>query len=187
MKTLVIHPKDPTTDFLQDIYADLVTRDDWTLLRESIEDSELRNKIKSHDRIIMLGHGCHLGLYCPNKSKLIIEDSHADILSGKKLVGIWCYANMFFEFHGLLGIYSGMMISEMPEANLLGVDCSRLQIDVSNARYTRAVRKAIFDPFPIERFRQMYRSERNPVIMYNQDLFYHAYQTINVEATTKSI
>jgi hypothetical protein len=171
MKTLVIHPKDPTTDFLQDIYADLVTRDDWTLLRESIEDSELRNKIKSHDRIIMLGHGCHLGLYCPNKSKLIIEDSHADIL----------------EFHGLLGIYSGMMISEMPEANLLGVDCSRLQIDVSNARYTRAVRKAIFDPFPIERFRQMYRSERNPVIMYNQDLFYHAYQTINVEATTKSI
>ena len=53
MKTLVIHPKDLTTDFLCEIYANT----DYTVISRHPGNSKLKELIKSHDRIVMLGHG----------------------------------------------------------------------------------------------------------------------------------
>lgn len=58
MKTLVIHPKDITTDFLSDIYSDK----DWTVININVSKSFLKKQIKEHDRIVMLGHGTGEGL-----------------------------------------------------------------------------------------------------------------------------
>lgn len=58
MKTLVIHPKDQTTDFLSVIYDDK----DWTIINTNVSKSYLKTQIKSHDRIVMLGHGTDKGL-----------------------------------------------------------------------------------------------------------------------------
>ena len=58
MKTLVIHPKDSTTDFLSDIYIDK----EWTLITKNVSKKILKESIKEHDRIIMLGHGTEKGL-----------------------------------------------------------------------------------------------------------------------------
>jgi hypothetical protein len=51
MKTLVIHPKDSTTDFLSVIYSDK----DWTIINTNISKKVLKEQIKTHDRIVMLG------------------------------------------------------------------------------------------------------------------------------------
>ena len=64
MKTLVIHPKDPTTEFLTPIYANL---NDKTVVTDGITKSELRVLIEIHDRIIMLGHGFQYGLINPGQ------------------------------------------------------------------------------------------------------------------------
>lgn len=172
--TLVIHPADTTTDFLNVIYQGT----DWTVITHDIPDESLRKLISSHDRIIMLGHGFPGGLFGHNK--IVINSSHVDLLRTKKLVGIWCFANKFFEPHGLLGIYSDMIISEAQEAEVFGVEYTDGFIDRSNKLFALAVRDSIVSDEPIETFKTMYRSNLNPVIKWNQDNFYHAYQTIQI-------
>jgi hypothetical protein len=57
MKTLVIHPKDKTTDFLKPIYHGR----DWTVITGGTKE-EVRKAIDEHDHIIMMGHGTPQGL-----------------------------------------------------------------------------------------------------------------------------
>lgn len=175
IKTLVIHPNDRTTDFLDVIYADL----DCTVVTRDISDFELKRLIANHDRIIMLGHGFHGGLF--GHGRIIINSTHVELLRNKKLVGVWCFANLFFEPHGLLGIYTDMIISETQEAEVFGVDCTAKQVDESNREFALAVRDAIIDDSPVATFKSMYRSFENPVINWNQDNFYHAYETLQLE------
>lgn len=175
IKTLVIHPHDRTTDFLNAIYADL----DCTVLTHDISDFELKRLIANHDRIIMLGHGFHGGLF--GHGRIIINSTHVELLRNKKLVGVWCFANLFFEPHGLLGIYTDMIISETQEAEVFAVECTEEQVDESNLRFAFAVREAIVDDSPVETFKSIYRSHENPVINWNQDNFYHAYELVQLE------
>jgi len=111
--TLVIHPADPTTDFLKYIYVgkeyDVITKCD--------DDNEIRKQIAAHDRIIMLGHGTGDGLIkSPYEAKFIINDSHADLLREKETISIWCYSDKFFRRNNLHGFHTGMIISETLEA-----------------------------------------------------------------------
>lgn len=43
MKTLVIHPKDSTTDFLCEIYKD---KKDWTIINSNVAKKLLKEQIK---------------------------------------------------------------------------------------------------------------------------------------------
>ncbi len=54
MKRLVIHPKDPSTDFLAPIYNRLP---DVTLVTTGYSRLEIMELIDEHDQVIMLGHG----------------------------------------------------------------------------------------------------------------------------------
>lgn len=76
MKTLIIHPKDPTTDFLSPIYANLK---DITVVRDGVTKSEVRVLIEIHDRVILLGLGFKHGLMNPGQfpgaGLFIIDDS----------------------------------------------------------------------------------------------------------------
>ena len=58
MKTLLIHPADPTTDFIKDFYADNI---DWTIVNDLPSKSKLKKLVKSHDTIIVIGHGTDNG------------------------------------------------------------------------------------------------------------------------------
>jgi hypothetical protein len=58
MRTLVIHPKDKTTDFLKPIYANR----DWTVITGGCTKEEVNKAIGEHDHIIMMGHGTPQGL-----------------------------------------------------------------------------------------------------------------------------
>ena len=59
MKTLVIHPEDSSTTFLEQVYSNLR---DKTLIKGGITRTVLMEMICAHDRILMMGHGSPWGL-----------------------------------------------------------------------------------------------------------------------------
>ena len=60
MKTLIIHPKDNTTSFLDIVYQPIENK---TVITGGITKEELHELIKSHDRVMMMGHGSPFGLF----------------------------------------------------------------------------------------------------------------------------
>ena len=124
MKSLIIHPQDPTTSFLSQIYALLTNK---TIIRGGISKPELRKLIESHDRVIMLGHGSPYGLLnrgqFPDAGLYIIDNSMVLALKNKiNSVFIWCNADHFVQRNGLSGLNCGIFISEVLEAEYYGFD-----------------------------------------------------------------
>lgn len=123
MRTLIIHPHDPSTEVLNIVYSNIPNK---TVITCGLTKSEIRQLIKSHDRIMMMGHGSSYGLFSVNQFgedvDYIIDSSLVDELSKKEnSVFIWCYASDFVKWHGLKGFSSGMFISEVEEANYCNV------------------------------------------------------------------
>ncbi len=124
--TLVIHPKDPTTDCLSVIYKGR----GWDVIRDfNTPVDEIARQIVRHDRIILLGHGSPAGLMAGSLirradgkevfnrfSRLIVNALHAPILREKETVSIWCNSDAFFRtFKAGHGLHTGMIISEVGE------------------------------------------------------------------------
>ena len=169
MKTLVIHPKDPTTDFLSPIYEGK----NWNVITHDISDYEMHELIDSHDRIVMLGHGYHGGLY--GHHRIMINFTHVQKLASKELVAVWCHANKFFDQYGLPGFYTGMIISEPAEAKYYGVDFTESEIDESNKLLAKTLRKTIFDLNMLTKTRYYYDTYDNRIIKYNKRNLYKAH------------
>ena len=134
-KTLVIHPDDRSTDFLRPIYAGIENK---TVVTGGINKAELRELIKSHDRVMMMGHGYPGGLFSVGQFNqslgVIVDDSMVDLLKEKEdNVFIWCNADQFVNKHNLKGLYSGMFISEVGEATYCGLPgTEQEEVDISN-------------------------------------------------------
>ena len=116
-KVLVIHPDDRSTDMLKAVYEGK----GYDVINDpSISDDEIVEQIKSHDKIIMLGHGTPYGLVSWNRTtgevRYVINDSHAELLKTKETYSMWCFSDAFFERHDMKGFHSGMIISEEMEA-----------------------------------------------------------------------
>lgn len=124
--TLVIHPKDPTTDCLSVIYEGR----GWTVIRDfDTPVDEIARQMVRHDRIILLGHGSPAGLMAGSIikqangkevfnrfSRLIVNALHAPILQKKETISIWCNSDSFFRtFKAGHGLHTGMIISEVDE------------------------------------------------------------------------
>jgi hypothetical protein len=122
MKTLVIHPNDRSTDFLIPIYMNLKSFPDFndvTIIRGGSK-YEVDEQIEQHDRIMMMGHGSPQGLFAVGQfgmQGMIIGHSTVPLLQNKECIFIWCNADKFVEAYNLKGLYSGMFISEVGEAN----------------------------------------------------------------------
>lgn len=114
-KTLVIHPDDRSTDFLKIIYENHL--EDWDIINDCfITKEDLIEQIKSHDRIIMMGHGTPGGLLNPKKWNYLISDEFAPLLAEKETISIWCNSDQYFRKHNIKGFHTGMIISEVAEA-----------------------------------------------------------------------
>jgi len=144
MKTLIVHPKDHSTTFLDIVYKDIP---DQTLITGGITKTELKELIKSHDRVMMMGHGSPHGLFAVGQFKsegfnfggsgYIIDREMVPLLAEKEHnVYIWCWASTFVENNDLKGFSSGMFISEVGEAMYCAKDPSNdemLKIKLSTA------------------------------------------------------
>lgn len=177
MKTLVIHPSDPSTDFLKPIYQDLKNT---TIVTEGLNHHEVAMEMEHHDRIIMMGHGCPWGLYAIGMKGdhigLIVNlDDTKDILRTKRnTLMIWCNADIGARRLGIPGFSTGMFISEQSETFLLKEPVTNIVIEESNNCFTEAVRRHIYKEEK-ELFDAVSRDYghllgSNPVVDYNHPL-----------------
>lgn len=168
MKTLVIHPKDPTTDMLCIVYRDM----NCTVVRNNLPNAELKRLLKDHDRVIMMGHGTAYGLI--GFGKLLIDSSLVYLLREKKeLVCIWCNADEFVNKYELKGLYSGMIISEKEEAEYCGVECEYQDVHESNHYFSDALTECIKYKYSLDVFHHNYiEDDYNPVMEYNRQRMY---------------
>jgi hypothetical protein len=136
MKTLVIHPDDPSTENLKAVYQNI---QNCTVITGGVSVAFVHQQIIKHDRVIMLGHGTSLGLLAMGNFTdetvevyedgysyvplYVVDESSVAALSKKQNnIYIWCYASDYVKAFGLKGFCSGMYISELMEAYLMGID-----------------------------------------------------------------
>lgn len=179
MKTLVIHPDDRSTDFLKAVYKDLP---DVTLVTGGCYKDDIRRMIEAHDRVIMLGHGTPhglLGMGAFPHCGFIVDDTHADVLKEKdNSIFIWCNADQYVGYNKLKGFNTGMFVSEVGEARVMGLPFGTNQnhVDESNEAFVKAVSMVIDDdPELLHRYVKHDYGElawRNPVAKYNYDRLY---------------
>lgn len=126
---IVVHPTDPSTRMLGSIYDGLP---DVKLFDSYLQREEILSAIAAAPKdepILLLGHGCPSGLL-DMRYGLVINDGDAELLEGRpNLVCIWCYASTYGQIHNLQGFFSGMFISEPPEALMCGVEATDSDID----------------------------------------------------------
>lgn len=143
MKTLVIHPEDPTTKVLEGSYVGK----GYTVITDYLlPKNKLKKAIKEHDRIIMLGHGTKYGLMAETgmrSYRMVVDSTLLYLLREKILIGVWCNADEFFEKYKLEGFYTGMIISEEKEAEFENVEATIEEIRESNNLLTEALEKSI--------------------------------------------
>lgn len=176
-KTLVIHPKDSSTEFLCPIYEGR----GWTVIRDSLTSkSSMRGLINSHDRVVMLGHGTEKGLGrivteygIETFGGFIIDSSFVDLLREKQGVYIWCNADKFVSKYELTGFYTGMIISDEDEAEMFLLHpFIKENITSSNSLFTESIKQSIDKDKMLEEAEKIYDSEDNPVIGFNKEKMY---------------
>lgn len=143
----IIHPYDPTTQFLSLIYNQ---RDDIkTHITEKHTNMNVIRAIRDDDTIMMLGHGDGRGLFAiPCKDgidfeRLIVGSSHVQFLRDKTCIGIWCHANKFAIDYKLHGLFSGMIISELKEAIEEHVTTTKEELDREMVKFASRLRDCI--------------------------------------------
>lgn len=180
LKTLIIHPDDPTTDFLKPIYKPIKNK---TVIIGGSHKSELMHLIPQFDKIILMGHGSPSGLYAIGVwwdcSEYVIDASFVPYLKGNpNNIYIWCDADQFVECHGLSGFYSGNFISgkiESLQVGVIGADQS--DIEESNNAFSEILSRNINEDNETiyKRVREEYGklAKRNCIVRYNcQRLYY---------------
>jgi hypothetical protein len=144
MRTLIIHPKDKSTDFLKPIYAGVP---DQTVITGGTTRNELHELIKSHDRIMMMGHGYPGGLFSVGQFPAmgsIIGHNEVEYLQGKENIFIWCNADQFVKQYKLKGFSTGMFVSEVGEALWCGLpDTKQDEVDESNNTFAQFMNEAL--------------------------------------------
>lgn len=166
MKTLVIHPVDPTTDFLSAVYEGK----GWNVVRQHIGKGKLRKMVQEHDRIIMLGHGTQSGLMGKMGHfghYFVVDSSFVQALREKEIVAIWCDADIFVERYGLKGFYTGMIVSEYEEAIIYSVPGTDDDIDESNQLFAKVLAKSIVASNMLTETKKGYVKDGNKIVEYN--------------------
>ena len=138
MKTLIIHPKDKSTDFLIPIYKNIPNK---FIVRGFLSQKDIHNIMINYDRIIMLGHGSPMGLMSVGQFKdspFIINRNSVPFLKDKECIFIWCNSDKFVEKYDLKGFYSGMFISEVVESKYCGLlGITQDIVDESNKGFSK--------------------------------------------------
>jgi hypothetical protein len=179
MKTLIIHPEDDSTSFLDIIYKPI---EDKTIISGGLSKMEVMKMIESHDRVMMMGHGSPNGLFSVGQFQTnngyIIDSSMVPLLKEKNnSVFIWCNADKFVDFYRLKGFYSGMFISEVGEATYCGLPGTPQDVvDESNygfceivSKYVNEDTKSIYENV-LKEYGEI--AEENPVALYNHKRLY---------------
>ena len=179
MKTLVIHPKDESTQFLDIVYNPIPNK---TIITGGVTQKELIKLIEEHDRVMMCGHGSPYGLFSvgqfPDTKGYVIGSTMVETLMEKdNSIFIWCNADQFVNHHKLKGFYSGMFISEVGEAYYCGLPGTEQDsVDESNYGFVNMLSECINETQEVmyDTIKTNYGkiAEKNPVALYNHNRLY---------------
>lgn len=161
---LVVHPKDRTTRMLAALYEGQQVR----LLDQNFSSAEINRALfhtSRQERILLLGHGSDQGLFSRENDeaddfdRLIVSHTHAYALRrhGGNLVGIWCHARLFAQAEGLHGLFSGMIITEMSEAEYYGVETTPEELKQENELLGLRLRQLLDEDISLMDFPQRMR------------------------------
>ena len=92
------------------------------------------------------------------------------------MVGIWCHAYEFARAEGLHGLFSGMIISEVKEAEEYGIIASRQEILQSNIIMFEYLRKLLDEDIPLHEIPQRIKNmdnEKTSLSMFNYHNFHY--------------
>jgi predicted RNA-binding protein len=146
MNTLIIHPKDESTDVLKYIYS---SENNYTVINGQISKIDLYKLIQSHFRTIFIGHGTSRGLSNINmfkyKGEYIIDYKFKNVLErSNQNIYLWCYADRFVKNNALKGIFTGMFISDLQEAKRYNIaNVKKIDIDASNIFFSQTLANCI--------------------------------------------
>jgi hypothetical protein len=154
--------------------------DDVTIIRGGYSKDEVDQMIREHDRIMMMGHGSPGGLFSVGQFKdqgFIINYTTVPLLQDKECIFIWCNADRFVEANNLKGLYSGMFISEVSEANYCGLPgISQAVVDESNKLFAMEFGWVSAYPlnkaYDILKYNYSILAESNAVAEYNSNRLY---------------
>lgn len=179
-KTLIIHPKDESTDFLKVIYEGM--KDIIVITGEGVTQHELKSIIPDYDRVMIMGHGSPYGLLTAGGfvgyRGHIIDESFVKVLSNNpNNVYIWCNADVFVNRFKLQGFHSGMFISEVGEAAYFGLTVTQEEVDQSNYGFCEMVKKYRMRPSSViyKNVKRLYgeMAKHNIVADYNYNRIYY--------------
>ena len=171
MRTLFIHPTDPSTEFGEIIYEDYRNRDDVTIITGiRIPNTVIKEALRNHDRIVFIGHGTEYGMLDILANRYIITPNHLQFFRNKPVICFWCNANIFAEKYDLNAFATGMFVSEIDEAIQYNLPADQNLIDESNIMFNKIMSRCVFDdPRDIRTIIERgYRSETNPIIRFNR-------------------
>lgn len=180
---LVIHPTDKTTEMLSILYEGLGARVIESYSSNKEMGYQLRHTLPS-ERIMLLGHGSDRGLYYRKNDK---EEDFDGIIVGHPqayylrkhcggIIGIWCHAMEFAKNEGLHGLFSGMIISEMSEAEEYGVDTDKESIDRTNRIMFTQLRRLLDDGAPLHEIPERLKAldtTQSELSRFNYERFYY--------------
>ena len=180
---LVIHPKDKTTAMLSALYDGLEAQavDDN---RSTKEMGHLLHHVSTQERIMLLGHGSDKGLFFRKDDskdefdKIIVGHSHAYHLRkhGGNIVAVWCNADLFARAEGLHGLFSGMIVSELSEAQLYKIETTQEELDSENVKLARRLRTLLDERIPLSEIPKRLLAMDNvhsPLTTFNYKNFYY--------------
>lgn len=173
---LVIHPQDRSTEFLRTLYKDI---EGVTILRGEQSRKELSSILYHRppgELFLLLGHGSGDGLFRKegNDYRCYVGRSMAYCLKRHPLVGIWCHANRFAEGAHLHGFFSGMIISEMKEAQEYGVRTTEEELERENTRLAESLRQLLYVHNSFEEMREQITAMQGSVTELTQ-FNYHSF------------
>ena len=180
---LVIHPKDRTTAVLAGLYEGLEVR----LLDNSHPNGVIEHHLyhtSNNERIMLLGHGCAQGLFSRKNDEIdvfdrvIIRHSHARYLRnhGANIVAVWCNANLFAQDEHLHGLFTGMIISEMSEAEMYHIETTQEELDRENIKLVERLRSLLDEGISLEEIPQRMLElddAHTPLTEFNYKNFYY--------------
>lgn len=140
---LVIHPKDHTTAYLSALYKGV---DNAVIISGNISRADLNHKLHhtpKSERILLLGHGSDKGLFWRNNDMepgfdgIVLGHPHTFHLRnhGSNIIAVFCNADKFAQEEHLHGLFTGMIISELSEAEEFGIQTTEEEIGCENWKF----------------------------------------------------
>lgn len=172
MRTLFIHPTDPSTEFLNLVYDRHRDNPDVTIIEDCpLSHRLIKEGLKNNDRIVFLGHGNEYGLLDLVSQRQVISSRDLTMFREKEVICYWCNANIFAERYDLHAFSTGMFVSELREARWYELPEDQNLIDQSNTLFCNILADCVFDDLNTIRTRieNEYVDPNNPIIIFNRE------------------